>query len=192
MKKLLHIKWSSIVFCIMIWFFIFAIVYWFTNGNNTFDESGTLYFLMKDWLSIPLLVPFVLLICLLLIPIFLYKLFKNSWVKPRKSFIPIYNVYVLLWIIGVKKRLFSVILLLVFMFISFTFLAWSFSCACICPFWEYNNWYMPRDCGYNVYGWFFNFVSDVLMFIMSLYIILFVVILCYRLFKHYFSQKNKK
>jgi len=189
MNKTFKFKWSFLVLSIMIWFVIFSIMYWFINSSKPFDESGMLYSIMRN-LYIPLWILLLLLVFIVLVPIPLSQIFKKNWIKLRKSFVPIYNVYILLWIIGVKKRLFSAVLRWIPMYIVLMFFTWMFSCACTCDYWGIQDWYMPRDCGYNTTNWFLHFASDIFWLFMSLWVIWFVVFMFSRLLKYCSNQKK--
>lgn len=192
MNKFLRTKWPFLVFGIMISFFTFSVIYWIINVGVPFDESWKLYFLMKD-LHIPIWITIFLMIFLVLTPILFLNIFKRSWIKLWKSFIPIYNIYVLLWIIGVRKCMFSLILVCIPMHIILLFLAWFLACQCACGYSELKSkqiWYMPMYCWYNTPNWFFEFISDVFLLFMTLYLIWFIIFLCYSLFKYCFVQKK--
>ena len=198
MRQALRIIWHFMIFIVMFWVFIISVLYGFSLKDAAFDESGTLYFLMNDWLNIPMWIIIILLTLVVLTPFLLYKFLRKNWVKHWKILIPIYNIYVLLWTIGVWKWLFSIILCWIPMYLFFKFTS-GIRCDGIAympmgyDLRQFVNefWYMPRYLGYNDCGWYWNFMLDIFLFVASLYVIFFVMFLFYRLLKYYHNQNKK-
>ena len=76
MRQALRIIWRFMIFIVMFWVFIISVLYGFSLKDAAFDESGTLYFLMNDWLNIPMWIIIILLTLVVLTPFLLYKLSK--------------------------------------------------------------------------------------------------------------------
>ena len=168
MRKHLRVRWWFLVVCSML-LCLASIVISSRMGINTFSRSAPLSSLMIIMEHISRIIIVLLIIFIVLSPRFLCEFFKNNWEKKWKALVPIYNIRVLLWIIGIETKSFSVVVRWMIIWILTLLLIPRYQCAC----YSYSE-----------------FPVSLFVFILSLYCFCFLILLLYRLHK-YNSDKEK-
>ena len=168
MKKLLWVRWWFVVF----WSLFICVISIIIAGYmdiTTFSRSSPLskwMISMQHFISIFL---FLIIFFLILAPFFLYRLFKDGWEKRWKAFIPIYNIRILLWVIGIETKSFSAVARWIIIWIIFLLLQPRYQCAC-----------------YS----YIEFIASVFLFIQCVYCFWFMIFVFYCIFKY--KSENKK
>jgi len=169
MKKHLRVRWWIFVLSSM--FLCYASDFISSRiGIDTFSWSaplGSLLIVMQHIIRIILV---LLWIFVLLSWFFLHEFFQNNWEKWWRAFVPIHNIRVLSWIIGIETKSFSVVLRWLIIWIIILLLIPRYQCAC----YSYSE-----------------FSASLFLFLLCLYCFWFIVFMLYRLHK-YNSNKGIK
>ena len=168
MRKHLRVRWWFLVVCSML-LCLASVVISSRMGISTFNWSAPLSSLMIIMKYVIRCIIVLLIIFIILSPRFLCEFFKNNWEKKWKAFVPIHNIRVLLWIIGIETKSFSVVVRWTIIWILLLLLIPRYQCAC----YSYSE-----------------FSVSLFVFVMCIYCLWSVIFLLYRLHK-YNSDKEK-
>lgn len=129
MKKHLRVRWSVVMISSMFLCLLFAFIS-AHMGISTFARSAPLALLMKTFEFFIYGIVLLLIIFIVAFPFFLGDFSQDNWVKRWKAFLPIYNIRVLLWIIGIETKSFSAFLLWMIVWIVLLLLQPRYQCPC--------------------------------------------------------------
>lgn len=168
MKKHLCVRWLVVMFSSMFLCLLFAFI-GAHMGVTTFARSAPLSSLMKAFEFFISGVILLLIIFLVAFPFFLGNFFQHNWIKRWKAFLPIDNIRILLWIIGIETKSFFAFSLWMIVWIMLLLLQPRYQCPCY---------------GYG------EFLASVFLFSLCAYSLWFMIFVFYRLHK-YNSDREK-